>query len=148
MIAAQLLAYYFTELKEDQVKKVDGNLAAKGCATPHLPRFYFFNFYFSCWFCFFVPIAVGAMGINPFLRPARRAPPKHPGGERGGGRRARAMLRVRSRDGAGRSGAGAGGSASGTVLLAFRGFPRHQHPCREDFIFPRVPVGIWHSSSG
>lgn len=35
MIAAQLLAYYFTELKDDQVKKV-----RQGAGEPHcVPRF-------------------------------------------------------------------------------------------------------------
>lgn len=35
----------------------------------------------------------------------------------------------------------------GMVVVAFRGFRRHQHPWREDF-FPRVSVGICHSSRG
>lgn len=73
MIAAQLLAYYFTELKEDQVKKVHRN--------PPLPgRFlHFFNFFFFflsvLWLCPHSDPAMRERGINPFLSPARCPPP-------------------------------------------------------------------------
>lgn len=41
MIAAQLLAYYFTELKEDQVKKVRWTSPGRGPPPAHTSLFIF-----------------------------------------------------------------------------------------------------------
>jgi len=49
MIAAQLLAYYFTELKEDQVKKVGFSHEEDGLPPRRSPSgcVFFFFFFFS-----------------------------------------------------------------------------------------------------
>ena len=73
MIAAQLLAYYFTELKEDQVKKVGFSHEEDGLHPRRSPSgcFFFFFFFFlplnhlfCCRRCF-VPMATPLWAAQP-----------------------------------------------------------------------------------
>lgn len=78
MIAAQLLAYYFTELKEDQVKKVRPRSSPPAPAQePYLVCFFIFIFIFLEITDFAAGVALrphsdpagGEEGINPLCSP-------------------------------------------------------------------------------
>lgn len=72
MIAAQLLAYYFTELKDDQVKKVSPSRAAaqrsgRGIAFRHPPAAAAASILLRP--AFPRPALVGLQGVGERLRP-------------------------------------------------------------------------------